>query len=151
MPPESTIKRRKMKSLTLQQVKEMYPYTQDSDWKQHSSGAWIHADAIVKDSIYLTIGPRVVFRGGTFKGGTFWGGTFEGAVIVLDADMVTLLNVAEYGPITAHKTPKGWVINCGCRHFTLTQAREHWADAPNREGTRQAVEILATFAAQRGW
>ena len=60
--------------LTLENVIALYG-GMESDWRQHQSGAWIHAAAIIESEAKIYGG---VFRGGVFRGGEFHDGEFRG-------------------------------------------------------------------------
>lgn len=131
----------------IEDVLKIHTGTNAEDWF-HRDGAWIHARARIGEG--ASIGEWATV--GAWASIGEWARIGAGASIGARATALTIFGMAEFGPITAHQHQDGgWLITCGCRCFTLSGAREYWANKPSRVATLRAVEILATEAIARGW
>ena len=63
------------------------------------------------------------------------------------AKAIQLVNVAEWGPMLAYLTIERKLrIMIGCRHFSFSEAREHWASRDDRVMTRVALKMAVQWA-----
>jgi uncharacterized protein YjbI with pentapeptide repeats len=60
----------------------------------------------------------------------------------MSGKFIQLLNIAEFGPIIFYMTDTGDMrVICGCRHFSMPEALEHWKDRSDRPMTRAALQM----------
>lgn len=102
--------------------------------------AELDSEVLVQDHAYVEPGVRIGYRG----------------LVRAGNGPVSLTNVAEWGPISAHEVRDGgWRILCGCRYLTYEEAVRHWSTENDQYGerayTRMAVEFLRELAVKRGW
>lgn len=61
---------------------------------------------------------------------------------------IQLVNVAEWGTLLAFQSQNGLRIKVGCRHFSMSEARSHWAERGDRVKTRLALDMVDLWYAQ---
>ena len=104
-------------------------------------------------------------RGADLRGADLRGADLRGADLYgANLSAADLYRADLYGAdgIIGAGYPDGWTaygwqrdgrlsIRIGCREKRLDEAREYWADKPDRREVLAAVEYVAAVAAIRGW
>ena len=83
--------------------------------------------------------------GASLVGASLVGAKYGNSVIA--GPLIQIGNLAEWGSglIAYIAKDEGLRIICGCRHFSIAEAREHWKDRCDRVKTRVALDMAEVW------